>query len=93
MASHYELPEAPWSRIQDPLPGRKESAGRTAAAHRVLVNGLLWGGARGSDWPERYGQYKSVHKRLARWAAGGVWEQVFRSLVPGTGGENRVPDD
>ncbi|CTP93122.1 hypothetical protein XTPLMG730_3758 [Xanthomonas translucens pv. phlei] len=29
----------------------------------------------------RYGAYKSVHKRFTRWAAKGVWEQVFQALI------------
>ncbi|MFL6464678.1 MAG: IS5 family transposase [Bryobacteraceae bacterium] len=84
MASGYELSEEPWSRMQDLLlPGRQESVGRTAADHRVFVNGVLWAwrsGARGSDGPERYGKYKSVPKRLARWAATGVGDRIFRTL-------------
>ena len=84
MASRYELTEAQWSRIQDLLPGRTESVGRTAVDNRVFVNGVLWvlrSGARWSDLPERYGKYKSVHKRFARWAASGVWDQIFRTLI------------
>jgi transposase len=84
MASRYELSEAQWSRIQDLLPGRTESVGRTAVDNRTFVNGVLWvlrSGARWSDLPERYGQYKSVHKRFARWAATGVWDRVFRTLT------------
>jgi transposase len=80
----YELSAKPWSRMQDLLPGRKESVGRTAADNRSLINGVLWilrSGARGSDLPERYGQYKPVPKRLARWAARGVWDRVFRRLT------------
>src|SRR4051794_13856396 len=34
-----------------------------------------------SDLPERCGQYKTVHKRFSRGAAGGVWECVFRTLT------------
>jgi transposase len=84
MASRYELNGRQWGRIQDLLPGRKESVGRTAVDKRVFVNGVLWvlrSGARWSDLPERDGKYKSVHKRFARWAAKGVWDQVFRTLV------------
>jgi transposase len=84
MASRYELSEAQWSRIQDLLPGRTESVGRTAVDNRTFVNGVLWvlrSGARWSDLPEHYGQYKSVHKRFARWAATGVWDRVFRTLT------------
>jgi transposase len=85
MASCYELSEGQWNRIQDLLPGRKESVGRTAVDNRVFVNGVLWvlrSGARWSDWPERYGKYKSVPKRLARWAVSGVWDRMFRTLTP-----------
>jgi transposase len=58
--------------------------GRTAADNRAFVNGVLWvlrSGARGSDLPERYGKYKTVHKRFARWAVSGVWGRVFRMLT------------
>ena len=95
MASRYEFNERQWGRIQDLLPGRKESVGRTAVDNRVFVNGVLWvlrSGARWSDLPERYGKYKSVHKRLARWAAKGVWDQVFRTLVRDRKNEYRMID-
>src|SRR3954454_1347309 len=96
MASGYELSEEPWSRIQDLLlPGRKESVGRTAADHRVFVNGVLWAlrsGARGSDGPERYGKYKSVPKRLARWAATGVGDRIFRTLTQDVKNESLLLD-
>ena len=84
MARRYELNEGQWSRIADLLPGRKETVGRTASDNRMFVNGVLWvlrSGARWSDLPERYGKYKSVHKRFARWAASGVWDHVFRTLT------------
>jgi len=84
MPSRYELGEAQWMRIRDYLPGRKEHVGRTAVDNRNFVNGVLWvlrSGARWSDLPERYGKYKSVHKRFVRWAHSGVWERVFQELV------------
>lgn len=31
--------------------------------------------------PERYGNWKSVHKRFTRWARAGVWEEVFEVLT------------
>lgn len=42
---------------------------------------MLRSGARWHDLPERYGKYKSVHKRFVRWADSGVWERVFHVLV------------
>lgn len=31
--------------------------------------------------PERYGKWKSVHKRFTRWAKAGVWERVLAALI------------
>src|ERR1700710_793091 len=80
----YELSDVQWSRIEGLLPGRVESVGRTAVDNRVFINGVLWvlrSGAHWHDLPERYGKYKSVHKRFSRWSASGVWDKVFRDLV------------
>jgi putative transposase len=80
----YELSDVQWEKIRDFLPGRVESVGRTAGDNRVFVNGVLWvlrSGAHWHDLPERYGKYKSLHKRFGRWAATGVWEKVFHELV------------
>ena len=73
-----------WERLEGLLPGRVETVGRTAADNRVFVNGVLWvlrSGARWHDLPERYGKYKSLHKRFGRWAESGVWDKVFHELV------------
>ena len=82
--SRYELSDVQWGRIEGLLPGRSDTVGRTAADNRLFVNGVLWvlrSGARWHDLPERYGKYKSVHKRFIRWAQSGVWDKVFRDLV------------
>ena len=78
------MSEVQWERIKDTLPGRLEHVGRTAVDNRVFVNGVLWvlrSGARWHDLPERYGKYKSVHKRFMRWAESGVWDRIFADLV------------
>ena len=82
--SRYELSDVQWERIKEVLPGRVECVGRTALDNRVFVNGVLWvlrSGAHWHDLPERYGKYKSLHKRFSRWAASGVWEKVFHELL------------
>jgi len=82
--SRYELSDVQWERIKDVLAGRSESVGRTASDNRLFVNGVLWvlrSGAHWHDLPERYGKYKSLHKRFSRWAANGVWEKIFRELL------------
>lgn len=84
MAKRYELTEAQWQRIEQVLPGKKGDRGRTAQDNRLFVNGVLWvlrSGAFWSDMPERYGNWKSNHKRFTRWAKAGVWEEIFEILA------------
>ncbi len=84
MVKRYELSEAQWVRIADLLPGRIGVPGRHGADNRLFVDAVLWvlrSGARWSDLPERYGKWKTVHKRFSRWAKAKVWEQVFASLT------------
>jgi transposase len=84
MVKRYELSDGQWQLIADLVPGKPGDPGRTGADNRLFVNGVLWvlrSGARWQDLPERYGKYKSVHKRFTRWAKSGVWERVFTSLT------------
>jgi transposase len=84
MVKRYELSDAQWVRIRDFLPGKAGDPGRSAADNRLFVNGVLWvlrSGAHWHDLPERYGKWKSLHKRFSRWAKAGVWERVFAALI------------
>ena len=84
MAGRYELSDAQWQRIAEMLPGKPGDRGRTGANNRLFVNAVLWVLRSGAWWqylPERYGKWKSVHKRFTRWAKTGVWERVFDSLT------------
>jgi len=84
MARRYELTDAQWRRVEDLLPGKKSDPGRTGGDNRLFVNAVLWvlrSGAHWHDLPERYGKYKTVHKRFGRWADAGVWEQIFKRLI------------
>ena len=84
MAKRYELTTLQWERLEPLLPGKAGNPGRSAADNRLFVNGVLWvlrSGAHWHDLPERYGKWKSLHKRFSRWAKAGVWERVFEALI------------
>jgi putative transposase len=84
MVKRYELSDAQWLRIAEMLPGKPGDPGRHGVDNRLFVNAVLWvlrSGARWSDLPERYGIWKTVHKRFSRWAKAKVWERVFESLT------------
>lgn len=80
----YELSEPQWLRIEALLPGKVGDRGRTGSDNRLFVNACLWilrSGAHWRDLPERYGKWKTAHKRFSRWCHAGVWERVFTSLI------------
>lgn len=80
----YELSQTQWERIAPLLPGKRSDPGRTGGDNRLFVNGCLWvlrSGAHWRDVPERYGKWKTLHKRFTRWAKAGVWDEVFASLI------------
>jgi len=84
MTKRYELTPDQWRRIQDLLPGKTSDPGRSGVDNRQFVNGVLWvlrSGAHWHDLPERYGKWKTVHKRFTRWSTTGVWERVFNHLI------------
>ena len=83
-AKRYELSQVQWERIAELLPGKASDPGRTAADNRLFVNGVLWvlrSGAHWCDLPERYGRWKTLHRRFSRWSKAGVWDRVFADLI------------
>lgn len=80
----YELSTAQWEQIRVLLPGKASDPGRAGSDNRLFVNGCLWvlrSGAHWCDLPERYGNWKTVHRRFSRWCHAGVWERVFTALT------------
>jgi len=80
----YELSDAQWRRIEPLLAGKVGDPGRSGVDNRLFVNGVLWvlrSGAHWHDLPERYGKWKTLHKRFSRWSKAKVWERVFDDLT------------
>jgi len=82
----YWLSDAEWKRIEPLLPrGRK-------GAHRVddrrVISGIihvLKSGCRWVDAPPDYGPRKTLYNRYVRWAAKGVWTNLFHALAHSEG--------
>ena len=67
----YELNETQWAKIAPLLPGKAGDPGRQVritVCSSTDVCGCLRSGAHWRDLPERYGKWKTVHKRFSRWA-------------------------
>ena len=80
----YGLRDDQWQRIKDLLPGRIGHVGVTAQDNRRVVEAVLYRYRAGIPWrdlPERFGDWKNIHRRFSRWATSGVWQQVFEHLA------------
>jgi transposase len=95
MMRRFGLRDGQWERIKDLLPGREDAVGVTAADNRLFVEAVLYRYRTGMPWrdlPERFGDWKNVHRRFSRWAESGVWEQVFRHLAADADNEYAMID-
>lgn len=51
--------------------------------HRQVINGIIHRLGTGCQWrklPERFGPWKTVHKRHALWSADGTWERLLQHV-------------
>ena len=91
----YGLRDDQWDRIQNMLPGRPGTVGVTASDNRLFVEAVLYRYRAGMPWrdlPERFGDWKNVHRRFSRWAESGVWEMVFQHLAADADNEYAMID-
>ena len=91
----YGVRDDQWDRIKDMLPGRPGSAGATAADNRLFVEAVLYRYRAGLPWrdlPERFGDWKNVHRRFSRWAKSGVREKVLQHLAADADNEYAMID-
>src|SRR3954453_12291029 len=85
----------PMAADQDLLPGRIGHVGVTAQDNRRFVEAVLYRYRAGIPWrdlPERFGDWKNVHRRFSRWAKSGVWQRLFELLAPDADNEYAMID-
>ena len=88
MVRRYGLRDDQWERIQHFLqhflPGREGTVGVTAKDNRLFVEAVIYRYRAGIPWrnlPERFGDWKNIHRRHRRWSERGVWQRVFEPLA------------
>lgn len=77
----YELSDEQWDAIAPLLPSAK--TGRPRRDDRTTLNGVLWKLCSGAAWrdvPERYGPYRTVYDRFARYRDDGTLDRILRAL-------------
>lgn len=79
----YALRDEQWEKIKEGLPGSEGYVGGTAKDNRLFIEAVLYRYRAGIPWrdlPERFGDYRNVHKRRSRWSESGVWERILKVL-------------
>ena len=85
-SSEFWLSEEQFARLAPLLP--RDTRGVPRVDDRRVISGIvhvLRSGCRWRDAPAAYGPHKTLYNRFVRWAAKGVWEDVFRRLAEAGG--------
>jgi transposase len=79
---HFWLTEAQFARLEPFLP--TDTRGKLRVDDRRVISGIihvLKSGGRWVDAPAVYGPRKTLYNRFVRWAAKGVWSDIFHALA------------
>ena len=83
---HFWLTEAQFARLEPFLP--TDTRGKLRVDDRRVISGIihvLKSGGRWVDAPAVYGPRKTLYNRFVRWAAKGVWADIFHALASAGG--------
>jgi transposase len=80
--NYFVLTEAQFARLKPLLP--TDTWGKPRVDDRRVISGIvhvLKSGCRWVDAPPIYGPRKTLYNRFQRWAAKGVWVDIFHALA------------
>src|SRR5512144_1324613 len=86
MAEEFWLSDGQWARLAPLLPNKPRGVPRVD--DRRVISGIihvLKSGGRWADAPSSYGPRKTLYNRFVRWAAKGVWSDLFEMLATAGG--------
>ena len=89
---YFWLTDAQFARIRPHLP--TDTRGKPRVDDRRVISGIVHVLKSGGGWvdaPDVYGPRKTLYNRYVRWAAKGVWSNLFRALAS-TGGAPELID-
>src|SRR6478752_6103353 len=84
--SHFWLTKDQFARLKPLLPN--DTRGKPRVDDRRVISGIihvLKSGGRWIDAPDFYGPHKTLYNRFVRWAAKGVWMDIFHMLASAGG--------
>ncbi len=91
MSELFWLSEDQFARLAPHLP--TDTRGKPRVDDRRVISGIvhvLKFGGRWVDAPAAYGPRKTLYNRFVRWAAKGVWTEIFHALASAGGPPSQV---
>jgi transposase len=88
---YFWLNDDQFARLEPLLP--TDTRGKPRVDDRRVISGIvhvLKSGGRWTDAPEVYGPRKTLYNRFVRWAAKGVWTDIFHALASAGGPPTQV---
>lgn len=82
MLNRGDLTDDEWAVLEPLLPVSNNRCGRWRD-HRQVINGIIHRLGTGVQWrelPERFGPWKTVHKRHLLWSADGTWDRLLQHV-------------
>jgi transposase len=86
MSELFWLSESQFARLAPRLP--TDTRGKPRVDDRRVISGIvhvLKSGGRWVDAPAVYGPRKTLYNRFVRWAAKGIWTEIFHALATAGG--------
>jgi transposase len=84
MSRDEAFTDAQWALIEPLLPTSKGKRSRPFRDHRQVLNGIAFRYRTGCAWrdvPERFGPWKTLWKRHARFSKDGTWDRILEQLL------------
>lgn len=83
MTTHrHALTDAQWAIVQLALPSGRRGP-QSTLGDRNFIDAVLYRASTGIAWrdlPERFGAWKTIYNKFARWSHFGHWKRIFKAL-------------
>lgn len=84
MSRDQVLSDAQWALLEPLLPSSVGKRSRPFRDHRQVLEGIVFRYRTGCPWrdvPDRFGPWKTLWKRHARFSKDGTWDRILQALL------------
>jgi transposase len=93
MSRDHVLTDEQWALIEPLLRSSRGKRSRPFRDHRQVLEGIVFRYRTGCPWrdvPERFGPWKTLWKRHARFSKDGTWDRILERLLEQADAEGKI---